>query len=581
MRVLVASALALLAVAILPGAAASADSAAPTQPGAITASNVTATSVALKWGASSDDIKVEGYRVYRGVADAPDSALALIGTTDAKTSYSATRLYSGTAYKFGVVAIDAAGNKSPMRTTTVTTAKSSDSVAPSVPSSSSVAVRPFSSARLDVVWAASTSSDVAGYRVFRNGVLVGTVDLPNGLRFSDNGLTASTTYSYAVEAVDSNGNASPATTGRNGTTPADGTVRIARGPYVSDVSGTTAILSWWTNLATPGTVGYGVASTAEQTATDPGGSVHHHTVRLTGLTPATTYRYDVGNGSVTSAATFRTAATPGQAFSFAAIGDFGGGSAGATQNGANIAGDSTSFIQTVGDNIYPTSGLPDPDFLTTYSDFDTRFYRPFGNAIKSQAFFPANGNKEYYDDGEFWGNFPMPGDNHSWYGYDWGDAHILVLDSEQPFEPGSAQYAFAEADLAAHQAARWRIVATQRPPYSSATVNSSSEPAQQYLVPLFQQERVALVLSGNSHNYERTLPMIDGVPKQDGITYVVTGAGGNGFNAFTLAQPAYSAFREAAYYQYTRVTVSPAEIKLEGVQANTNGVFDSATITKP
>ena len=206
----------------------------------------------------------------------------------------------------------------------------------------------------------------------------------------------------------------------------------------------------------------------------------------------------------------RTAAAPGQTFSFAAIGDFGGGSGAETQNAANIGAAGTQFIQTLGDNIYPSAGLPDPDFTTTYSDFDGRFYKQFEPVVKSQAFFPANGNKEYYGDGAFWDNFPMPGSNHSWYSYDWGDAHILVLDSEQPFGPGSAQYAFAQADLAAHQGSAWRIVAIQRPPYSSTTANSSSVPVKQYLVPLFQSQHVNLVLSGNSHNYERTFPLIDG-----------------------------------------------------------------------
>ena len=119
----------------------------------------------------------------------------------------------------------------------------------------------------------------------------------------------------------------------------------------------------------------------------------------------------------------------------------------------------------------------------------------------------------------------MPGSNHSWYSYDWGDAHILVLDSEQPYGSGSAQYTFAQTDLAAHQGSAWRIVAIQRPPYSSTTANSSSAPVKQFLVPLFQSQHVNLVLSGNSHNYERTHPLIDGNPvTTGGITYLVSGA---------------------------------------------------------
>jgi len=340
-------------------------------------------------------------------------------------------------------------------------------------------------------------------------------------------------------------------------------------------------VSWWTNLATTGAVGYGTSSTTQNTAVDPGGSVQHHAVTLTGLTAGTTYTYSVISGGVSSGATFATAARAGSTFSFAAIGDFGAASPGQSQNAANIAGAGTQFLQTLGDNIYPTAGLPDPDFSTTYSDFDARFFKQFGPVVKSQSFFPANGNKEYYGDGAFWDVFPIPGTNHSFYSYDWGNAHITVLDSEQPYAPGTAQYNFAAADLAAHQSTTWRIVAIQRPPYSSSTANSSSKPVQQYLVPLFDQYNVALVLSGNSHNYERSTPLRGGaVASSGGTTYVVSGAGGNGFNAFTLAQPAWSAFREASYYQFLKVSVSPGSLRLDAIRADTNAVFDSTTISQ-
>jgi hypothetical protein len=581
LRVRVAATAAIVSLAVAAPPAIAADASPPTQPGAITVSGVSATSASLSWGRSSDDVGIEGYRVYRGPTGAASAELSLIATTDAVTSYGATRLYSGTGYKFGIVAIDAANNRSPMRTATLTTATSTDTSAPAAPSNSSVSVRAFASSRLDIVWGTSPSSDVAGYQVFRDGSRIATVDRPNGLRYSDNGLAPASAHGYIIKAVDSARNVSAGTTGRNATTFAAGTVRIARGPYLSNVTGTTAVVSWWTNLPTPGVVSWGVATATERSTTDPAGSVQHHAVSIGGLKPGTTYRYQVGNGAgVTTTGTLRSAAAPGQTFSFAAIGDFGGGGSGATQNAANIAGAGTTFIQTVGDNIYPSAGNPDPNFTTTYSDFDARFYRPFAAAIRDQAFFPANGNKEYYGDGVFWANFPMPGTNHSWYSYDWGDAHILVLDSEQPVSTGSEQYTFAAADLAAHRNLPWRIVAIQRPAYSSSSASSSSTRVRQYLVPLFQQQQVSLVLSGNSHNYERTHPLIDGVPAAGGVTYVVTGAGGNGFNAFTIVAPAWSAFREATYFEYARVTVSPAALRIDGVRADTNAVFDSATVVR-
>jgi chitodextrinase len=561
---------------VAPSAVFGADVSAPTQPGVVTVSSVTASTAVLKWGGSTDNVGIEGYRIYRGPAGAADTALALVATTDAVTSYTATSLRSGYAYKFAVMAIDAANNKSAVRTTTLTTGTSTDTTAPAAPSSTSVALTAFSSTRIDLVWAASSSSDVAFYEVRRDGAVVGTIERPNGQRFSDNGLSPSSSHSYTVIAVDSAGNRSAATTAKTATTTATGTVKIARGPYLSKVTGQTGVISWWSNIPTGGSV-----SINGRTVNDPAGTIQHHAVTVTGLSAGTSYPYTVSSGTVSATGILRTAAAAGQSFSFAAIGDFGGGSPGEQQNATNIAAAGTDFIQTLGDNIYPAAGLPDPDFSTVYSDFDARFYKQFGPVLKSQAFFPANGNKEYYGDGAFWNNFPMPGNNHSWYSYDWGNAHILVLDSEQPMDTASAQYAFAASDLGAHQGGVWRIVAIQRPAYSSATANSSSTVVRQYLVPLFQAQKVDLVLSGNSHNYERTFPLVDGNPvASGGVTYVVSGGGGNGFNTFQLAQPAYSAFREATYSEFVKVTVSPTSLVAAGVRADTNTVFDSVTLSR-
>ena len=142
-----------LFVVLAPAVASAADTSPPTEPGIITVSAITASSASLSWGQSADDVGIEGYRVYRGTVP---TSVRLIATTDAVTSYAATRLYSGTTYTFGVTAIDAANNESLMRTTTFTTPTSSDATAPSAPSSSSVSGRVFSSSRIDLVWGAST-----------------------------------------------------------------------------------------------------------------------------------------------------------------------------------------------------------------------------------------------------------------------------------------------------------------------------------------------------------------------------------------------------------------------------------------
>lgn len=549
----------------------------PSTPASMSAASITAQGASLSWAKSRDNVRVVGYLIYRGPASAPASELTLIAANDrSASSYKAGNLMSGTGYTFGVRAVDADNNVSSMRTTTFRTSSSGDTTAPLPPSDGSFSTAAFSSSRIDLRWGASPSTDVAKYEVLRNGNVVAAVQRPFRERYSDNGLSPATSYGYSIRAVDSAGNRSVPTKVRSRSTMAAGTVAIARGPYTSRVTAGAATISWWTNIPTQGAVSVNRASLR-----DRAGVVRHHKVRVTGLRAGTRYSYRVTGGPASERGSFATAARRGQAFQFAAIGDFGGQGSGEQQNADNVAAARTQFVQTVGDNIYPSAGYPDPDFSRVYSDFDARFFKQFGQVVRNQAFFPANGNKEYYANGQFWNAFPMPGANHSWYSYNWGPAHILVIDTERPYAPGTRQYRFARLDLARHRSYPWRIVISHFPPYSSTTSTSSALEVRKHLVPLFERQKVALVMSGNSHNYERSHRLLGGRRvRSGGITYVVTGGGGNGLNKFTSPKPAWSAYRQSAFYEFTKVSVFPRRLVVSGIRADTNTVFDSVTIRR-
>jgi chitodextrinase len=80
-----------------------ADTSAPQTPADLTKSTQTSTSVSLTWTASTDNIKVTGYNIFRNGTK--------IGTS-ATTSYTDSGLSSGTTYTYTVSAFDAAGNTS-------------------------------------------------------------------------------------------------------------------------------------------------------------------------------------------------------------------------------------------------------------------------------------------------------------------------------------------------------------------------------------------------------------------------------------------------------------------------------------
>ncbi|NUT38042.1 MAG: DUF4832 domain-containing protein [Hamadaea sp.] len=174
------------------------DCTAPSAPSGLAVSGVTNTSVSLSWSASSDNVGVTGYRVFRDGVQ--------VGTPTGTTFTDAGRS-PGSTYQYAVRAVDAAGNVSgPSGTVSATTSGcSGDCTPPSAPTLSSTGKTDTS---VSLSWTAATDNvGVTGYEVFRGSTLVGS---PTGTSFTDTGLTASTAYAYTVKARDAAGNRSAA-----------------------------------------------------------------------------------------------------------------------------------------------------------------------------------------------------------------------------------------------------------------------------------------------------------------------------------------------------------------------------------
>ncbi|MFE1318382.1 cellulose binding domain-containing protein [Kitasatospora phosalacinea] len=88
----------------------------PTAPGTPVAGAVTATSAALSWAPSTDDVGVVRYDVVR-----VDGSGETVVASAATTQVTVTGLAAGTAYAFAVYALDAPGNRSPRSATVAVT----------------------------------------------------------------------------------------------------------------------------------------------------------------------------------------------------------------------------------------------------------------------------------------------------------------------------------------------------------------------------------------------------------------------------------------------------------------------------
>jgi chitodextrinase len=300
---------------------AAADTTPPSAPGALTASAASSTQINLSWGAATDDVGVIDYRIER-CAGAGCSNFAQFATPTS-TTFSDAGLTPATSYSYRVRAVDAAGNFGPFsNSSSATTQAPPDLIAPSAPTT--LTSNAVSATQIDLSWGAATDDvAVTGYRVERcSGAGCASfleVATSAGTAFSDTGLTAATSYTYRVRAVDAANNLGAFSNTSDATTQAAPDTTAPSGPGAltsSAVSESQVNLNW--NAATDdvGVAGYRVercagagCTTFTQIATPTGTSFND-----TGLAASTSYSYRVravdAAGNLGSYSNANSATTP-------------------------------------------------------------------------------------------------------------------------------------------------------------------------------------------------------------------------------------------------------------------------------
>ncbi|MBE8848929.1 fibronectin type III domain-containing protein [Enterococcus durans] len=179
----------------------SVDDEAPTIPLNLKVENVTTDTVSLSWDASTDNIGVVGYRVYRDKQWVQEVQ---------GEQFTDTGLTEDTEYTYEVRAFDAAGNQSEASNRiNVRTKEIVDHKPPTTPMNVRATV--VTENKVTLLWEASSDeSGVKSYQVYRNSILVGS--LPGDtLSYTDTNLSEKTKYYYTITACDNAGNVSVAT----------------------------------------------------------------------------------------------------------------------------------------------------------------------------------------------------------------------------------------------------------------------------------------------------------------------------------------------------------------------------------
>jgi hypothetical protein len=347
---------------------------------------------------------------------------------------------------------------------------------------------------------------------------------------------------------------------------------LTRGPFLQLLGATTVTIAWHTDAVQ--TCGLVIGPVGGETRRITGVTDSRCRMTLDDLVPGTRYAYvPFANDQPLEAESMFVTDGLGGPFTFIVFGDSGRGTAAQFNVRDRMLDSPADFVIHVGDMVYP-EGEPE--------NFNPRFFQPYREMMRRMVFWPCLGNHDVVTNfGQPWRDaFYTPANNASgtenYYSFDYGNAHVAVLDTNASTAPGTPQYSFVNADLTATQAL-WKIVAFHYPMYSSGRRGSFTG-IRDELEPLFDAHAVDLVFAGHDHVYERTKPMRGGqiVTPDRGRVYFVTGGGGAGLVPVGISR--FTAYSESAYH-FLRVTIDGPSLHGEMIRDD-GAVRDTFSIVK-
>ncbi len=245
---------------------------------------------------------------------------------------------------------------------------------------------------------------------------------------------------------------------------------------------------------------------------------HQHAYTITGLPPASEYTYRVTTKTEEYAGTFRTA--PDSAvrnLKFIVYGD--------TRSHPDIHDRVAQAIVAAfrNDAAFQTFVLGTGDLVSVgdlEATWDIEFFDPKYENIRTMLanvpFVSCMGNHE--DSGKLYEKyFPYPLEQGGRYwSFDYGPAHVVVVDQYVDYSNGSEELAWIHDDLDTTQKP-WKFILLHQPGWSAGS-HPNDKNVQDYIQPLCEAYGVDMVFAGHNHYYARALV--------NGVYHITTGGGG-------------------------------------------------------
>jgi len=151
---------------------------------------------------------------------------------------------------------------------------------------------------------------------------------------------------------------------------------------------------------------------------------------------------------------------------------------------------------------------------------------------------------------------------NSFFSFDSGMAHVVNLNPYSLSNSTSEQYKWLVNDLSSvdRSVTPWVVVQMHCPFYNSNKDHHDEFQAlmmKQFFEPLLYQYKANVVFNGHVHAYERSHPVFQNTTRDDGVTYIQIGDGGNAEGHATnyYEMPAWSAYRNGTQYGHGVLTL--------------------------
>ncbi|MFM6949359.1 MAG: metallophosphoesterase [Aquirufa sp.] len=309
--------------------------------------------------------------------------------------------------------------------------------------------------------------------------------------------------------------------------------KITRGPYIQNITSTSGVIRWRTDIPTSSKITLGESINSQKLNAKNAALVTEHELPIYHLQPDKKYFYTVGSieqlEKPSDQQFIKTNPKKGSTkpIRIWALGDFGAG----TENQKAVNNALLNYVGKrkpdvwiwLGDNAYNNG--KDEEYQKNVFDF---YQKDF---LQNTTCYPSPGNHDYA--GKHDSSLPpyfniftlpskgeaggVPSGTESYYSVDYGNVHLISLNTEEKHADGTSLYdgkgAQAEwliKDLEANKLP-WVIAYFHKPPYTKGSHDSDFEDdlimMRKNVTPIFEKYKVDVVIAGHSHVYERTYAM--------------------------------------------------------------------------